>query len=191
MPSDIDEPSAVRNSNLNKDTFKIPPIPKQKRTRQEPQEEQQHQEEEVAYDSGLHTISDNNSSVGHRQEVSSTVVDVVEVEMQEPEVTTSEPLPQGSQPAAELSRRSSNRFEWIHNLMNSNKENLLFYVSEFDELATSEDIRFTELDGVEFASYQGEKFKDCGYMQVHEGVTKPQAKAKCYDLVRKFTFTFL
>lgn len=82
--------------------------------------------------------------------------------------------------------RNSTRLEWISNLLNPEKSEQPFYETDFDELASSEEIRFVDHGGIQYACYMGALFKNCGYMRLDEETTKKRGKAVKYDLVSYF-----
>lgn len=67
--------------------------------------------------------------------------------------------------------------------MKPQKEKPPFYESDFDELASSDEIRFVDHGGIQYACYLGSAFKNCGYMRLNEETTKKRGKAMKYDLV--------
>lgn len=54
---------------------------------------------------------------------------------------------------------------------------------DFDQLASSEDVDFISHNGVDFATFKGEHFRNSGYMRIHPYVTKERSRAKKFDLV--------
>ncbi|XP_063696315.1 titin-like isoform X2 [Culicoides brevitarsis] len=133
-------------------------------------------------DSGLHTVSENNSTSQSRQENSATIAHGEVSSTNEPAAAAAASV--SVLPVNLSQRRSSQRFDWIHNLMDTKekRDEMPFYIQEYDELASSEDIKFVDIEGVQYACYCGEKFKNCGYMKIGPNISKREAKAKKFDL---------
>lgn len=93
-----------------------------------------------------------------------------------------------SQRSSHSSSNDSARFNWLTKLLDESIRDPCrspppFYEHDFDELALSEEIHFIEHEGVAYASYISENFKNSGYMRFNPKVTKTRSKAKHYDLV--------
>uniref|UniRef100_A0A336LKW8 CSON011063 protein n=1 Tax=Culicoides sonorensis TaxID=179676 RepID=A0A336LKW8_CULSO len=178
--SDLDnEPLPVRNnSNLNGAQFKVPNIPKQKRARPANHQVDSHDiqatmpQTDFSHDSGLQSVSESSNTANQQsQTISKQVIEpVADVEEQRN-------LSQESSVS-----RSTSQIQWISNLMRPDKDHLPFYESDFDELASCEEIRFVDHGGVQYACYMGDLFNNCGYMRIDGHTTKKRGKAIKYDL---------